>query len=283
MILAAAFVNLIACADLHMGRAKLSDMPQHALMEILVTELGGASQFQGRDGEFEPLCDWEDLSYGAQGHVTKICMQYCSFSGTLKPSLIPSTVEDFSISNNRVHGSIDLGEFCDNVRSIDLANNQLSGSIALSALPVSLRRLSLEYNKISGNVDLTCLSPPLIIVRLAHNELEGEVDLSCLPETLEFLYLSHNKLVGSLTFAKLPEKLSILDLASNNFWGSLNLQKLPRELYELCLDGNPFTGIVHIPTKLPRSLNFISLRQTSIDGVADGNGPIGWNIKIWIS
>uniref|UniRef100_A0A0A0LJQ6 Leucine-rich repeat-containing N-terminal plant-type domain-containing protein n=1 Tax=Cucumis sativus TaxID=3659 RepID=A0A0A0LJQ6_CUCSA len=192
----------------------------------------------------------------AMPNLKRVGLDHNLFKQLPVPMLLPSIMETFSVSNNKVSGNVhpsicqatnltylDLSNnslknhfigqiprsicFAYNLQILSLANNRMIGGTIPSCLPniTSLTVLDLKGNNFSGTIP-TFFSKEcrLRSLELSHNQIQGELPQSLLNcENLEVLDLGYNNITGYFPWwLKAALNLQVLILRSNRFYGHIN-------------------------------------------------------------
>uniref|UniRef100_A0A9I9DRU1 Leucine-rich repeat-containing N-terminal plant-type domain-containing protein n=1 Tax=Cucumis melo TaxID=3656 RepID=A0A9I9DRU1_CUCME len=189
--------------------------------------------------------------------------------------MLPSSIKQFTASNNRFSGNIHPS-ICKatNLTFLDLSNNSLSGVIPSCFFNLtSIILLELKRNNFSGSIPIP---PPLILVYTAsENHFTGEIPSSiCHAKFLAVLSLSNNHLSGTIPpcLANLSS-LVVLEMKNNHFSGSVPmLFPTGSQLRSLDLNGNEIEG--ELP---PSLLNCENLRVLDL-----GNNKITGAFPHWL-
>ncbi|XP_065035339.1 receptor-like protein EIX2 [Musa acuminata AAA Group] len=204
---------------------------------------------------------------------TKLEMLYLysnRFEGPL-PTMLPSTLEALSFSNNSFTGQLPIWP---NVTSVGLSDNMLDGGLSSSICQWTfLEYLDLSNNKLLGEIPY-CPEESLQNLRflnLGNNHFSGEIPhtIGFLSE-LQLLQLKNNSFSGEVPLSlKNCTNLWFLDLAQNNLVGSITLwmgENLRRQLVVLRLRSNMFSGV--IPWQLARfkRLQILDLANNNLSG-----------------
>ena len=197
-------------------------------------------------------CD-TDSSSAHYRRVTSISLHNRRLEGYLTPISKLTRMSQFSVSSNKIFGSIPQS-FLDmrRMKYLYLDNNQLTGSIPLS---------------LNLNRDLSDSLHGLYGLSLNSNRLEGHIPET--PESLNILNGHHlnlggNSLVGTIpsTFGNM-RLMSALSLDSNRLTGTIpsTLRRLT-SLRQLNLGNNLLTGTIPVLDQI--SLKFIYLSANHI-------------------
>mmetsp|Transcript_22207 Transcript_22207/g.30544 ORF Transcript_22207/g.30544 Transcript_22207/m.30544 type:complete len:247 (-) Transcript_22207:154-894(-) len=172
-----------------------------------------------------PICEWPGILCDTKLQVESIKWTSQDLSGTVRCSMVPSTVE-----------------------KLNLSNNLLTGSLHLADLPYCLQQFHAHHNDFEGNLELADLPPHMERLMLSSNRFSGSIDLRHLPNLLQSLWIDRNLLTGSLELDALPSQLRILKLSDNLFSGCV---KFPEVLPSCLIEININRNALHIPSSLP--------------------------------
>ncbi|KAG2384690.1 uncharacterized protein HKW66_Vig0117820 [Vigna angularis] len=168
---------------------------------------------------FMNICNLRSLHMSANDMAEDLSSILHNFSsGCVRYSL-----QDLSLRNNQIRGSVpDLSAFS-NLNTLDLSGNQLSGKIPEDTrLPSHLEQLSVSSNSLEGGVPnsfgSTCT---LELLDFSSNKLSEDLKVifnhlsGCSRYSLRELYLSQNKFNGTLPDFSIFSKLERLDISKN--------------------------------------------------------------------
>ncbi|XP_065035337.1 receptor-like protein 36 [Musa acuminata AAA Group] len=204
---------------------------------------------------------------------TKLEMLYLysnRFEGPL-PTMLPSTLDALSLSNNSFTGQLLIWP---HVKFVFISDNMLDGGLSSSICQwTCLEYLDLSNNKLLGEIPY-CPEESLQNLRflnLGNNHFSGEIPhtIGFLSE-LQLLQLKNNSFSGEVPLSlKNCTNLWFLDLAQNNLVGSITLwmgENLRRQLVVLRLRSNMFSGV--IPWQLARfkRLQILDLANNNLSG-----------------
>ncbi|PRP79105.1 hypothetical protein PROFUN_11661, partial [Planoprotostelium fungivorum] len=216
----------------------------------LTTFRADGNQFSGRLPSFSLVPNLQTLILDGN-----------SFNGTLPP--LPSSLIEFSITNNQMTGSIDNVMTCKGLSLLDLSNNSFTGVVSsnlFTALPIATTMI-LANNNFTGPLPDFPTSSLATIVDFSYNSFNQTIP-SIGTIQLQTLKLNNNKLTGAIA-AGLAEKashLKILDLSSNRLQGVIpkNLGDL-LSLTTLGLNDNSLVGFIPQSFSRLSNLQYLSI------------------------
>ncbi|KAL4618741.1 hypothetical protein ACB092_06G033000 [Castanea dentata] len=167
---------------------------------------------------------------------------------------VPSTLQVFVMSNNRLSGEIP-SMICDasNLEILDISNNNLSGKIpqCLGNFGYHLSVMNLRMNSFHGTIpDTFEKGNSLATIAFNGNHLEGKLPKSFVNCTkLEVLDLGNNKINDSFPYwLEALSELRLLVLSHNRFHGPIGNHKNKGAFFSklqiLDLSHNEFTGLL---------------------------------------
>ncbi|XP_065035065.1 receptor-like protein EIX2 [Musa acuminata AAA Group] len=191
------------------------------------------------------------------------------FEGSL-PTMLPSTLDILSFSNNSFTGQLPIWPY---VQSVALSDNMLDGGLSSSICQWTyLKFLDLSNNKLFGEIPY-CLGKSLQNLQfldLSNNHLSSEIPYTIgFLSGLSLLQLKNNSFSGEVPLSlKNCTNLWCLDLTQNNLVGSITLwmgENL-QQLVVLRLRSNMFSGV--IPWQLARfeRLQILDLANNNFSG-----------------
>ena len=161
-----------------------------------------ALQQLSKGKEMNDFCSWYDedtlghkFRVRCDSQILQSLTMYGVRLGNLNIEYLPSTIEYLSV------------EFCDQsyqletrrlprmIKKVQLSNNHIHGNIDLTALPGRLDTLSANMNDIRGEIFLAHLPPNLKWLSLSHNKIRQKtVYFHNLPPTLARVDVSQNNI-----------------------------------------------------------------------------------------
>ncbi|CAL5345302.1 unnamed protein product [Camellia sinensis] len=231
------------------------------------------------DNFIEDIKGFERLS--VLGKLELLILNWNSFNNSILPSLgVLSSLKTLSLYENRLNGSIDIGEFrnMNNLEKLDLSYNSIEDIKGLERLHVlgKLELLDLSYNSFNNGIvpSLGVLSS-LKTLNLQSNYLNGSIDIGEFHNmsNLEELDLSENH-IDSIKGLKSLSKLKMLNLRWNELKGLVTSNGLDglKHLQELYLDHSSIDKIFLHNVGVMSSLRVLTLRNISLNGSLPNQG-----------
>lgn len=253
-------------------------------------------------------CDWGGVTCDESGHVTQLNLNkegirgpipsahnyweglknlqylnlaYNSLDGNIPKSLLinllPSSLEDLDLSNNRLSGQIHnlFINVSSRLRNLDLSRNRLEGPLTefILKLPATISTLALSANKFTGSVELDMMVAKfkeLYALDLSYNHLTVYAKNNALPSMNTKL---NSLMLASCKMQQIPDvrnqsTLKMLDLSYNELSG-----EIPNWIWEsgngylrfLNLSHNRFSSLQK-PYTFPFLLDVLDLHSNMLQG-----------------
>ena len=146
-------------------------------------------------------------------NLTHLDLCFNTFTGTIKFSNFPATLQVIDLGYNKFEGGVDLGSLPAHLNKLNLSGNQFSGTINIFDLPKCLVSLSLNANEFTG---YTRIHPRT--THSSHDPPYQDLDFSALPASMEYFEVACNRLTGKLHLEGLPSSIKKADFSNNQFF-----------------------------------------------------------------
>ena len=306
--------SLLLAPDRSMGLISFHDMPDQAMMEMLVSQIHELSSqnFKKANGDYRNVCQWPGVWCNRKRRIVKIKwednpLRQCPVSGTLDLRYIPPRTLFFGIdfaekySKRALMGTIDASTLPESLEALIVPFQRFHGIIDFRRLPPNLLYINLQSNRVTGSLHITSLPKGFIKLMVDEGSYPGSLPLTRLPQTLTEISASDCKISGSLNLLHLPPVFEVLILASNALSGSVSFDRLPLTTMHIMLPMNKLCGsfvLLHPPPLLNtfdvsfnrfrgtavvhhRAISIVTLNANRIRALVDENGEKSKEREIW--
>ncbi|MCD7465037.1 Receptor-like protein Cf-9 [Datura stramonium] len=204
-------------------------------------------------------------------NIENLSLENNYLEGTISPFFKFGKLRGLRLWGNNFSGSIPSNvSGLQNLQSLYLSSNHLNGTIPswIFSLP-SLSWLYLSDNHFSGKIQ-EFKSQTLVVVTLKQNQLEGPIPKSLLnQQNLGFLLLSQNNFSGQISSTICNLKtLIVLDLGNNNLNGTIPqcLGEITEHVLVLDLSNNRLSGTINTTFSIGNQLSVIKLHGNKLEG-----------------
>ncbi|XP_050904070.1 receptor-like protein EIX2 [Lathyrus oleraceus] len=227
------------------------------------------NELQGRfPDSFGDICTLHSLYLDDDNLNEDVSTIFLQFSGCARFSL-----QDLSLRNNKITGTLPNLSIFPNLITIDLSYNMLSGRVPYG-IPKSMESVTFESNSLEGGIPKSfgnlCFLRSLDLSSNRLNEdlsyIFHNLSVGCAKYSLQTLDLSMNQIFGTIPDMLGFSSLNYLQLSNNSLNGSiLKTSTFPHRLQSLILDTNNLEGEItdsHFGNM--SMLNMLSLNDNSL-------------------
>ncbi|QCD94733.1 LRR receptor-like serine/threonine-protein kinase FLS2 [Vigna unguiculata] len=207
-----------------------------------------SNTLKGRDlKSFTNICTLYSLNL----HMNNLTEDLPSILDHLSSGCVRHSLRELDLSNNHITGNLPELSVFSSLKALFLDQNHLSGEIPQDIiLPPKLESLSIQWNSIEGRIPKSFGNAcALCLLDMSSNSLSEEFSViihhlsGCSRNSLQELSLQGNKINGTFPDLSIFLALKKLDLTENQLSGKISEgSKLPPSLEYLSIQLNKFEG-----------------------------------------